>query len=51
MNWDAKSIADGQDPQLERGVTEALRLLEAKEIPKVEPPAFSKPTKRPVGDN
>jgi tricorn protease len=51
VTWDAKSIADGRDPQLERGVTEALRLLEAMEVPKVDPPAFPKPTKRPDGED
>ena len=45
---DAKSVAAGRDPQLERGVREALRLLEAQGGPKrVTPPPFSRPARRP----
>jgi tricorn protease len=44
---DAKSAAAGRDPQLERGVTEALRLLAEKPPINVVPPPFSKPAKRP----
>ena len=40
---DAKSAAQGRDPQLEKGVQEALRLLEQEPSPKVVPPPFSKP--------
>jgi tricorn protease len=46
---DAKSLADGRDPQLERGVQEALRLLAAQPTPVVEAPAYSKPSRRPGG--
>ena len=43
---DAKSLAAGRDPQLERGVAEAMRLLKEKGTPTVIPPPFSKPSKR-----
>lgn len=47
---DAKSVAAGRDPQLERAVQEALRLLEVQGgIPKVVPPPFPRPSKRPGG--
>jgi tricorn protease len=39
----AKAAAEGRDPQLERAVEEALRLLEAEEQPAVAPPPFPKP--------
>ncbi len=40
---DAATVAQGRDPQLERAVQEALRLLEQAPMPKVAPPPFSKP--------
>ncbi len=43
---DAKSLAAGRDPQLERAVAETLRLLKEKGEPVVTPPPFSKPSKR-----
>ncbi|HEX9729502.1 MAG TPA: PDZ domain-containing protein [Gemmatimonadales bacterium] len=47
---DAKSVAEGRDPQLERAVQEALRLLEAQGgVPRVTPPPFSRPSRRPRG--
>jgi tricorn protease len=42
---DALSISQGRDPQLERGVEEALRLLELDPAPRVTPPPFSTPAK------
>ncbi|MCG6927260.1 MAG: PDZ domain-containing protein, partial [Acidobacteria bacterium] len=43
---DARSAAEGRDPQLERGVEELLKLLpESEEI--VTPPPFSRPSRRP----
>jgi len=48
---DAKSFAAGRDPQLERGVQEALRLLEAQGGPRrVTPPPFPRPSRRPGGE-
>ena len=44
---DARSVAAGRDPQLERGVQEALRLLEAQGARRVVPPPFSRPSRRP----
>jgi tricorn protease len=44
---DARSVAAGRDPQLERGVQEALRLLEAQGTRRVVPPPFSRPSRRP----
>jgi tricorn protease len=43
VHIDAKSAAQGRDPQLEKGVQEALRLLEQEPTLKVVPPPFSKP--------
>jgi tricorn protease len=46
---DARSVAEGRDPQLERGVREALRLLEEQGTHRVTAPPFSRPAKRPGG--
>ena len=46
---DARSVADGRDPQLERAVQEALRLVDEQGTMNVTPPPFSKPSKRPGG--
>jgi tricorn protease len=43
VRLDARSVAAGIDPQLERAVQEALRLLEEQGKQKVTPPPFSKP--------
>ncbi len=45
---DARAVAEGRDPQLERAVEEALRLLERNPVPAVEPPPFPRPS-RPGG--
>ncbi|MFP4623173.1 MAG: S41 family peptidase, partial [Gemmatimonadota bacterium] len=46
---DAKAVAEGRDPQLERAVREALRLLEQEGgRPEITPPPFSTPA-RPGG--
>jgi tricorn protease len=45
---DARSAAAGRDPQLERGVQEALRLLEAQGTRAVAPPPFPRPGVRPT---
>lgn len=44
---DARSVAAGRDPQLERGVQEALRLLQAQGTRRVVPPPFPQPSRRP----
>ena len=44
---DAKSVAAGRDPQLERAVQEALRLVGAAPRRTITPPPFSRPSKRP----
>jgi tricorn protease len=44
---DARLAAEGRDPQLERGVQEVLRMLEAAPPVEVVPPAFSEPARRP----
>ena len=49
VRMDARSVAQGRDPQLERAVQEALRLLEENPVPEVTPPPFSKASKRPGG--
>jgi tricorn protease len=47
---DAKSVAVGRDPQLERAVQEALRLLETQGgLPRVAPPPYPTPSRRPGG--
>jgi tricorn protease len=47
---DARSVAAGRDPQLERAVQEALRLLEERGgVPTVTPPPYNKPSRRPGG--
>jgi tricorn protease len=46
---DAKSVAEGRDPQLERAVTEVLKALEANPVPVVTPPAFPRPARRGGG--
>ena len=43
---DAKSAAAGKDPQLERGVAEALRLLAQQPPTNLAPPPYSKPAGR-----
>jgi tricorn protease len=43
---DAKSVAQGRDPQLERAVQELLRMIEANPSKTVTPPPFSRPSKR-----
>jgi tricorn protease len=46
---DTRSVMDGRDPQLERAVQEALRLVNEQGTVDVTPPPFSKPSKRPGG--
>lgn len=50
VNQDARSVADGRDPQLERAVKEVLRLLEAEPPVAVAPPPFTTPALRPGTD-
>jgi tricorn protease len=45
IRQDAASLAKGGDPQLERAVKEALKLLEQQGEIKITPPAFSTPAK------
>ena len=45
VRMDAQAVAEGRDPQLERGVKEALRLLEEQPTPKVQPPPFPMPAR------
>jgi tricorn protease len=47
---DAKSVAAGRDPQLERAVQEVLLMLEANPTPSVKPPPFPRPSRRPPGE-
>ena len=46
VRQDAKSLAKGIDPQLERAVEEALKLLEKEPKLNTDPPAFSRPAKK-----
>ena len=43
VRQDAKSLANGTDPQLERAVKEALLLLDKNKAIEVVPPAYSSP--------
>lgn len=45
VEMDARSVADGRDPQLERAVQEVLGML--REQPPVKAPAFPTPARRP----
>lgn len=47
IRQDARSLAAGKDPQLERAVEEVLRLLEAEGKPGITPPPFSTPATPP----
>jgi tricorn protease len=46
---DARSVAEGRDLQLERGVQEALRLLDERGTRSVTKPPFPRPHRRPGG--
>ncbi len=48
VRLDARSAAEGRDPQLERAVEEVLRLLEKEPPPAVAPPPATTPAVRPV---
>jgi tricorn protease len=47
VELDARTVSQGRDPQLERAVQEALRLLEQHQAREITPPAFPRPAKRP----
>ena len=47
VDLDARTVALGRDPQLERAVQEALRLVEEAGTTVVTPPPFSRPARRP----
>ncbi|MCJ7630362.1 MAG: PDZ domain-containing protein, partial [Longimicrobiales bacterium] len=49
VRLDARSSAEGRDPQLERGVLEALRLLEGQGSQVLTKPPFPTPARRPGG--
>ena len=44
---DARAVAQGRDPQLDRGIAEAMRLVEAAHIQPVTVPPHSRPSHRP----
>jgi len=46
---DARSVAEGRDPQLERAVEEVLRMVEENPQGTITPPPFSRPSRRPGG--
>jgi tricorn protease len=48
---DARSVAAGRDPQIERGVREVLRLIQENPAIDLTPPPFSSPNRRPGGGN
>jgi len=45
---DARSEAEGRDPQLERAVRELMRALETQPKMEVTPPPYSKPAAMPA---
>jgi tricorn protease len=49
VRMDARSVAQGRDPQLERGVQEALRMLDAQGTRTITVPAFPRPAGWPPG--
>ena len=48
---DARTVAAGRDPQLERGVQEVLRLIQENPAMDLTPPPYSTPNRRPGGGN
>ncbi|MEZ5044529.1 MAG: PDZ domain-containing protein [Saprospiraceae bacterium] len=46
VQFDAKSVAEGRDVQLERAVQETLKLLGTSKAKEITPPPFSKPAKQ-----
>ncbi len=46
VRQDAKSLSEGRDPQLEKAVEEALRLLKEQKTPTVNPPKYNTPAKQ-----
>ncbi|HEY9117606.1 MAG TPA: PDZ domain-containing protein, partial [Roseivirga sp.] len=46
VRQDAKSLAEGKDPQLERAVQEVLRLLQANPVKKVTVPPYNTPARK-----
>ncbi|MGE0553818.1 MAG: PDZ domain-containing protein [Gemmatimonadales bacterium] len=46
---DARSVAAGRDPQLERGVAEVLRLMRERPVTRLDPPPFPVRARRPAG--
>jgi tricorn protease len=49
VRMDARSVAAGRDPQLERAVAEVLEALEQSPPPPVELPPYPRPARRPGG--
>ncbi len=49
VQMDARSVAAGHDPQLERAVQEALRLLQEQGTVQVTNPPYPRPARRPGG--
>jgi tricorn protease len=47
VRMDARGVADGRDPQLERAVAEVMRALEQDPPPPVEIPPYPRPARRP----
>lgn len=47
VEQDARSVAEGRDPQLERAVEELLRMVEQTDRPSITPPPISTPAQRP----
>lgn len=47
VQLDARSFAAGRDPQLERAVAEAMRLVREQPPRRVTPPPFPRPSRRP----
>ena len=46
---DARSVAEGRDPQLERAVEELMRMVEEYGQGAITPPPYPRPARRPGG--
>jgi tricorn protease len=48
VRMDARAVAEGRDPQLERAIREALAAVEREGAPAIEIPAHPRPARRPI---
>jgi tricorn protease len=48
VRMDARAVAEGRDPQLERAIREVLDAVAREGAPAVELPAYPRPARRPI---